>query len=175
MDTIDPPDQSSSSGGLANPRSKQSKKRITRDSSPNSILNAFQNQDMAPEEWQSLADQVLTRGLQKTAEEIFNSRDENQAKKTGEHCSPSGLSDDSIVGKQTGTSVRRSRRATKNQGPKRFGSPLNHSVKYISTDEDVADLNGITLVQYRSKLANLKTDENRPLETRLSLLERHLF
>ena len=71
---------------------------------------------MAPEEWQSLADQVLTRGLQRTAEEIVKSRAENQAESTGEHCSPSGISDDSIVDEQTGMSVRYSKRATKNQG-----------------------------------------------------------
>ena len=39
LNTIDQSDQPSSSGGLANPRSKQSKKRITRDSSPSSILS----------------------------------------------------------------------------------------------------------------------------------------
>ena len=36
--------------------------------------------------------------------------------------------------------MRRSKRATKNQGPKRLGSPVKHSVKYISTGEEVADL-----------------------------------
>ena len=85
---------------------------------------------MAPEEWQNLADQVLTRGRQKSGEEILNSRDtvsEEQA--TGEHCSPPGFSDKSMIDEQTGTSVRHSKRATKNQGPKRFGSPLNYSVK----------------------------------------------
>ena len=130
---------------------------------------------MAPEEWQSLADQVLTRGLQKTAEEILKSRAENQTETTGEHCSPSGVSDDSIVDEQTGTSVRRSKRATNNQGPKRLGSPVKHSVKYISTDEEVADLNELALEQYRYSLANVKTDKNRPMESRLQLLERHLF
>ena len=62
LETIIPPDQPSSSVGLANTQAKPSKKRITRDTSPSSILNAFQNQDMAPEEWQSLADQVLIHG-----------------------------------------------------------------------------------------------------------------
>ena len=175
LETIIPPDQPSSSGGLANTQAKPSKKRITRDTSPSSILNAFQNQDMAPEEWQSLADQVLTRGLQRTAEEIVKSRAENQTETTGEHCSPTGVSDDSIVDEQTGMSVRRSKRATKNQGPKRLGSPVKHSEKYISTGEEVADLNEMALEQYRFSLANVKTDKNKPMETRLKLLERHLF
>ena len=65
---------------------------------------------MALEEWKNLADQVLTRGLQKTAEETLNSKEivsEEQA--TGEHCSTPGLSDESIIGEQTGTTVRRSK------------------------------------------------------------------
>ena len=72
----------------------QFRKRITRDTSPSSILNAFQKQDMGDEEWQSLADQVLTRGLQRTADELIRSRTENQTETTGEHGSPSGISDD---------------------------------------------------------------------------------
>ena len=175
METVVPPDQPSSSGGSANSKAKPSKKRITRDTSPSSILNAFQNQDIATEEWQNLADQVLTRGLQRTAEKIAKSRAENQTETTCEHCSPSGVSDDSIEDEQTGTSVRRSKRATKNQGPKRLGSPVNPSVKYFSTDEEDADLNEMALEQYRYSLANVKTDKNRPMETRLKLLERHLF
>ena len=131
---------------------------------------------MAPEKWQNLADQVLTRGLQKTAEEILNSRDTvSKEQATGEHCSPPDFSDESMIDEQTGTSVRRSKRATKNQGPKRIGSPGKHSVEDISTDEDIADLNAMALEQYRYKLANLKTDTSKPLETRLNLLERHLF
>ena len=94
---------------------------------------------------------------------------------TGEHCSPPGFSDESMIGEKTGTSVRRSKRATKNQGPKRFGSPVKHSVKEISTDEDIADLNEMAPEQYRYKLANLKTNTSKPLETRLNILERHLF
>ena len=174
-ETMAPTDQPSSSGGFANSKAKQSKKRITRDTSPSSILNAFQKQDMATEEWQRLADQVLTRGLQKTAEQILNSRAENQTATTGEHCSPSGVSDDSIVEEQTGTSVRRSKRATKNQGPKRLGSPVKHSVKYISADEESADINEMALEQYRYSLADVKTFTSRPIETQLKLLERHLF
>ena len=124
LETIIPQNQPSSWRNLANTQAKSSKQRITRDTSPSSILNAFQNHDIVPEEWQSLADQVLTRGLQRTAEEIVESRAENQAETTGAHCSPSGISDDSIVDEQTGTSVRRSKRATKNQGLKRLGSPV---------------------------------------------------
>ena len=73
-----------------------------------------------------------------------------------------------------GTSVRRSKRTTKNQGPKRLGSPVKHWVKYISADEE-AVIKEMALEQYRYGLANVKTDKNKPMETRLKLLERHLF
>ena len=169
-ETVDQADQP----GSSSTKIGQSRKRITRDSSPNSILNAFQKQDMGDEEWQSLADQVLTRDLQKTADEMIKSRTENQTETTGEHGSPSGISNDSVVDDQGSASVRRSKRTTKNQGPKRLGSPVKHSVKYISADEE-ADINEMALEQYRFGLANVKTDKNNPMETRLKLLERHLF
>ena len=160
--------------GSSSTKTGQSRKRITRDTSPSSILNAFQKQDMGDEEWHSLAGQVLTRGLQRTADEIIKSRTENQTETTGEHGSPPGISDDSVVDDQGSASVRRSKRTTKNQGPKRLGSPVKHSVKYISADKD-ADINEMALEQYRFGLANVKTDKNNPMETRLKLLERHLF
>ena len=169
-ETVDQTDQPSSS----NPTARQSKKRITRDTSPSSILIAFQKQDMGDEEWQSLVDQVVTRGLQRTVDKIIKSRTENQTETTGEHGSPSGISDDSVVDEQGSASVRRSKRTTKNQGPKRLCSPVKHSVKYISADEE-ADINEMALEQYRYGLANVKTDKNNPMETRLKLLERHLF
>ena len=152
------------------------KKRIARDTSPSTILNAFQKQDMVPEEWQNLADLVLTRGLQKTAEKILNEKDtlaEEHA--TRVNSSPPGFSDESMIDEQTGTTIRRSKRATKNQGHKRFGNPVKHSVNEISTDEDIADLNELALDKHRYKLTNSKTDTSKPLETRLNLLERHLF
>ena len=89
--------------------------------------------------------------------------------------SPPEFFDESMIDEQTGTTIRRSQRATKNQGPKSFGSPVKHSVKEINTNEDIADLNELALEKYRYKLANLKTDTSKPLETRLNLLERHLF
>ena len=160
--------------GSSGTKSGHSRKRMTRDTPPSSILNAFQKQDMGDEEWQSLADQVLTRGLQRSADEIIKSRMEDQTETTGEQGSPSRISDDSVVDDQGGTNVRRSKQTTKNQGPKRLGSPVKHSVKYISADDE-ADVNEMALEQYRSGLANVKTNKNNPIETRLKLLERHLF
>ena len=169
-ETVDLTDQPCGS----NTKARQSKKRITRDTSPSSILDAFQKQDMGDEEWQSLADQVLTRGLQRTADEIIRSRTDNQTETAGEQGFPSGISDDSVVDEQGSASVRRSKRTTKNQEPKKLGGPVKHSVKYISADEE-ADINEMALEQYRYGLANVKTDKNNPVETRLKLLERHLF
>ena len=84
---------------------------------------------MGDEEWQSLADQVLTRGLQRTADEIIKSRMEDLTEATGEQGSASRISGDSVVDDQGGTNVRRSKRTTKKQGPKRLGSPVKRSVK----------------------------------------------
>ena len=50
-------------------------KVISSKTTPNTVLNTFQKQDMAPEEWEVLADQVLTRATQKTAEEILNAKE----------------------------------------------------------------------------------------------------
>ena len=55
---------------------KQAKlKEINRQTIPEAILEAFQNQDMTKEEWEKMANQVLTGRIQKTAEEILTSRD----------------------------------------------------------------------------------------------------
>ena len=40
-------------------------KEFTRQTTPETVLGAFQNQDMKSEEWEKLADQVLTRGVQR--------------------------------------------------------------------------------------------------------------
>ena len=50
-------------------------KEINRQTSPEAILEAFPNQDMTKKEWEKSANQVLTRGIQKTAEEVLTSRD----------------------------------------------------------------------------------------------------
>ena len=71
----DPVDTQEPSSSSWSPRKTSKTIRINRDNSPITILNAFQKQDMAPEEWDELADQVLTRGMQKSAEETLNAKD----------------------------------------------------------------------------------------------------
>ena len=71
--------------------------------------------------------------------------------------------------------MRRSERQTKNKGPSRYGSPVKHSVKLITSQHDITDLNKAALEAYRIKLATFKTDVNKPVETKIGLLEKHLF
>ena len=56
-------------------------KEINRQTSPEAIMEAFQNQDMTWDEWEKMADQVLTRGVQITVEDNLTSRDAEQAER----------------------------------------------------------------------------------------------
>ena len=157
---------------------KQAKmKEINRQTSPEAILEVFQNQDMTRGEWEKMADQVLTRGIQKTAEDILTSRDAEQSDDDVHMDTPPGCSDESSKDEHQGSiaQIRRSNRQTKNQGPKRYGDPAQHSVRLICSEEDLTDLNKAALEAYRLKLARLKTDTNKLAETKLGILERHLF
>ena len=71
--------------------------------------------------------------------------------------------------------VRRSERTTKNKGPSRYGNPYKHSGKLISSNQDLTDLNMAALEAYRIKLAKFRTDVNKPEDTKMGLLEKHLF
>ena len=63
-DPVDPQEHLSSTWS---PKKVPKAKMINRDNSPSTILNAIQRQKFAPGEWEELADQVLTRGLQKNS------------------------------------------------------------------------------------------------------------
>ena len=71
------------------------------------------------------------------------------------------------------TSVRRCGRATK--GPSRKGDPIKHSVKLISTEDDIMDLKKAALEAYRIKLAAFKPDTKNSIESKFGLLEKHLI
>ena len=144
-------------------------KEITQNSSAEKILETFQSRDLATEDWNLLADQVLTRGVQKEAETILKNADTSGDEGSN---APPGFSDESG---ETEVPVRRSGRQTKNKGPIRFGNPVKHSIKLITTDQDITDLNKAALEAYRFKLATFKADANKPVETKLGLLEKHLF
>ena len=100
---------------------------------------------MTPDEWDDLAEQVLTRGVQNEAEQILT----QQAGPT-DTCPPPGFSDESDREEEQ-TTARRSNRQTKNQGPKRYGSPVSHSVKLISCEDDITDLNLAALEAHRTR------------------------
>ena len=118
-----------------------------------------------------LAEQVLTRGLQNEAERILT----QQAGPT-DICPPPGFSDKSDKEEEQ-TTVSWSTRQTKNQGPKRYGSPVYHSVKRISCEDDITDLKLAALDAYTTRLATIKTGNSEATlgNKTFGLLERHLL
>ena len=153
------------------PKKIPESKRITCQTKEKEILDTFQNEDMTPDEWDDLAEQVLTRVVQNEAEQILT----QQAGPT-DICPPPGFSDESDKEKEQ-TTVRRSNRQTKKQGPKRYDSPVSHSVKLITCEDDITDLYLAALEAYRTRLATIKTgnSETTLVNKTFGLLERHLF
>ena len=73
----DPKDQVTvdhNSPASSTPKKLSEIKRITRQTKEKEILDTFQNKDMTPEEWDELAEQVLTRGVQNEAKQMLNNR-----------------------------------------------------------------------------------------------------
>ena len=124
LETLGQNTQSSST-----PKSKQRTKLKCIDSQTSSadILDAFQNRNLAPPEWEKFADQLLKRGVQKVADEIRGNSQTISERDTAFE-PPQGFSDESSAEE---SSVRRSSRQTKNKEPKRFGDPIKHSIKEI--------------------------------------------
>ena len=122
---------------------------------------------MTRDEWEKMADQVLTRGIQKTAEDILTSRDAEQGDDDVHTDTLPGFSDESSKDEHQGSiaPIRRSNRQTKNKGPKRYGDPVQHSVRLICSEEDLTDLKKAALEAYRLKRARIKTDTNKLAET----------
>ena len=106
---------------------KNKSKEITRNTSAEKILETFPSGDLITEDWNLLADQVLTRGVQRAAETILKNVDTSGDE--GNNALP-GFSDESG---ESDVTVRRSERQTKNKGPSRYGNPVKHSVKLITT------------------------------------------
>ena len=150
-------------------KTNEDSKDITRNTPADKILKSFQSRDLTTIEWNKLADQVLTRGVLKAAEDFLKSSDRESEVNI---YAPPGFLDESGDSDAT---VRRSERTTKNKGPSRYGNPYKHSVKLVSSNQDLIDLNRAALEAYRIKLASFRTDVNKPEETNLSLLEKHLF
>ena len=128
------------------PKEAPVSKRITRQTSEKEILDTFQNNKMTTKEWEEITNQVLTQGVQNEAEKLLTQQAESVDN------SPAVFADESDKEEDTRT-VRRSSRQTKNQGPKRYGSPVSHSVKLISCEDDMTELNLAALEAYRLRLA----------------------
>ena len=150
-------------------RLKEKSQEINRKTSAAKILETFQSRDLAPEDWNELSEQVLTRGVQKEAEAILKNTDGSEDERSN---APPGFSDESSEAEIT---IRRSGRQNKNKGPVRFGNPVTRSIKLTTSDHDVFELNKSAIEAYRMRLATLKPDDNNPTETKLGLLERHIF
>ena len=148
---------------------KDTSKEIARNSSAEKILEKIQSRNLVTEDWNLSADQVLTRGVQKVAETFLKNTD--TIGDEGNNVPP-GFSDESG---ESEVPLRRSERQTKNKSPSRFGNPVKHSIKLISTEQDITDLKKAALDAYRVKLATFKTEINKPVETKLGLFEKHLF
>ena len=97
---------------------------------------------MTKDEWEKIADQVLTRGVQKTAGDILISRDSDREALESQMDTPPGFLDEPNKDKHdTAIPNRRSGGQTKNQGPKRYGDPIKHSVRLICSEDDITNLN----------------------------------
>ena len=151
------------------PKEAPTNKRITQQTTEKEILDTFQNNNMTSQEWEEITNQVLTRGVQKEAEKILT-----QQMDPVDYSTP-GFADESEKEEDT-TTVRRSSRQTKNQGPKRYGSPVSHSIKLIDCEDDVTELNLAALEAYRLRLAKLNLNNKETSENNtFDRLERHLF
>ena len=83
-----------------------------------------------------------------------------------------GVSDDSSA---EGSGVRRNSRQTMSKEPKRFGDPVKHSIKEVSEELSGGALLKAALQEYRKKLTDFHERSDRPVESKLRILERHLF
>ena len=167
-DTVDTKIQSSST-----PKAKQRPKLKGIDSHTplEDIVDTFHNRNLAPSEWEKYADQLLKRGVQRVADELRENPQQSSELDTNFE-PPQGFSDESSA-EESG--IRRSSRQTKNKEPKRFGDPIKHSIKEISENLTGRGLLKEALRQYRNQLRDFKDRDNRPLESKVRRLERHLF
>ena len=91
-------------------------KKIGTKTRPEDILNTLQNHNLAPEDWDTLADQLLKSGVQKATDEIDLRR--NPKERGDEKFDPPpGFSDDSS---QEESKVRESARPRKNKESSRW-------------------------------------------------------
>ena len=165
---VDTKNQSSST---PKPKQRSKLKCIDTHNPLEDIVDTFHNRNLAPSEWEKYADQLLKRGVQRVADEIRENPQQILEKDTTFE-PPQGFSDESGT-EESG--IRRSSRQTKNKEPKRFGDPIKHSIKRISENLTGGGLLKEALKEYRNQLRDFKDRSDRPLESKVRRLERHLF
>ena len=156
------------------PKTKQKAKLKSIDvqTRPEDILDTFQNRNLAPAEWENLADQFLKSGVQKVADDLRGNVQSASEKNTIFE-PPQGSSDESSA---EDSGVRRSSGQTKNKEPEPFGDPVKHSIKQVSEKElSGGALLKAALQEYRRRFTEFRERSDRPVESKLRILERHLF
>ena len=138
---------------------------------PEDIIDTFQNRNSAPSDWEKYADQLLKRGVQRVADDIRGNPQQILEKNTTFE-PPQGFSVESSAEE---SSITRSSRQTKNKEPKRFGDPIKYSNKEISENLTGGALLKTALQEYRKQLRDFKERSDRPVESKLRRLGRHLF
>ena len=166
--TLDKNVQSSST--LKN-KQKVKLKKIDLTTRPGDILDTFQNRNLAPADWENLADQLLKRGIQKVADKL-RGQSQPSAEREEKFEPPQGASDDSRI---EDAGVRRSSRQTKSKEPKRFGDPVKHSIKEVLDELTGGALLKAALQEYQRRLTEFKERNDRPTVSKLRLLEKRLF
>ena len=152
-------------------RQKAKLKPIDSQTCPEDVIDTFQNRNLAPADWQNLADQLLKRGFQKVADNLRGNFQPASERGTLFE-PPQGVSDDSSA---EDSGVRRSSRQTKNKEPKRFGDPVKHSIKEVSEELSGRALLKAALQEYRKRLTDFQERSDRPVQSKLRILERPLF
>ena len=115
------------------------------------------------EDWNLLADQVLTKGVQKAAETILKKVDTS-----GDE------GNNALPGFQTNQAnaiylLDAARDRQKTKVPAVMEILSNIQSNFFTTEQDITNLNKAALEAYRIKLAKFKTDVSKPVETKLRI------
>ena len=137
---------------------------------PEDILDSFQNRNLAPAEWENLVDQLPKRGVHKVADEL-RGQSQPAAERDEKFELPQGASDDSSV-EDAGL---KGAQIDKEHGAKTLWGPSKHSIKEVSEELTGGAVLKAALQEYRRRLTEFKEQNDRPTESKLGLLERHLF
>ena len=168
--TLDTSKENIPSSSTPKTKQKAKQKEIDSETRPEDILDTFQNRKLAPAEWENFADQLLKRRVQKVADDL-RGHVQPATERDTRFEPPQGVSDDSGA-KELG--VRRSSSQFKSKESKRFGDPVKHSIKEVLEELSGGAFLKAALQEYRRRLTDFQERGDRPIESTLRLLERHL-